>query len=233
MPTQTIFLQSCHDGIPIETRITYNGNTKNTASAPAVILAHPYGPLGGNMDNNVVVALHRYFSSKGYITASLNFRGSGNSKGRTSWTGMAERGDYQAVIHHLIDDAKPVPSSIIISGYSFGSMVAASMEPPPNIPHSYLLISYPLGVQWALATIKSSFFAHQVDRVMANENAFIVVGDRDNFTGVRSYRRWLEKQKGDRLDYVVVEDVDHFWFGKEETLVDKVNAWIEHKACPK
>lgn len=44
------------------------------------------------------------------------FRGCGRSKGRTSWTGMPERGDYQAVIDHLLKaDKYPKPSHLIIS----------------------------------------------------------------------------------------------------------------------
>lgn len=43
-------------------------------------------------------------------------RGCGRSKGRTSWTGIPERGDYQAVIDHLLEASKyPKPSHLIIS----------------------------------------------------------------------------------------------------------------------
>ncbi|KAI9257401.1 hypothetical protein BY458DRAFT_412006, partial [Sporodiniella umbellata] len=62
---------------------------------------HPYGPLGGNMNNNVVGALQKHFLSLGYIAVCFDFRGSGRSKGRTSWTGMPEREDYQAVMDFL------------------------------------------------------------------------------------------------------------------------------------
>lgn len=39
----TVFLQSLHDKTPIETLVSID---ESKPSAPAVILAHPYGPLG-------------------------------------------------------------------------------------------------------------------------------------------------------------------------------------------
>ena len=51
------------------------------------------------------------------------FRGCGHSKGRTSWTGIPERGDYQAVMDHLMKASKyPRPTHLIISvSYHAGS----------------------------------------------------------------------------------------------------------------
>lgn len=60
--------------------------------------------LGGNMNNNVVIALQQYFRSKGYVTICMNFRGCGKSKGRTSWTAMAEREDYNSVVSYALND---------------------------------------------------------------------------------------------------------------------------------
>lgn len=91
MPTETVFIESLHDKARIETRVTYNPDVQNQ---PAIVIAHPYGPLGttislvdtrllkcsqchlqgGNFVNNVVVTLHKYFAEKGYVAASLNFR---------------------------------------------------------------------------------------------------------------------------------------------------------------
>ncbi|CDS11728.1 hypothetical protein LRAMOSA03991 [Lichtheimia ramosa] len=228
MTSDTVLLESCHDKTLVEARITYNSHDNSTI-VPAIVLAHPYGPLGGNNRNNVIMALHGYFASKGFITASINFRGCGRSKGRTSWTGMPERGDYQAVIDHLLKaDKYPKPSHLIISGYSFGSMVAASMAPPEDVHCSYLLISYPLNVQWALATIKSSFFTSKVDELLASQQVHVIYGGHDQFTGLGSYQAWISKkrQNNKQLEATLVPEADHFWFGMEDTLVEKINDWI-------
>jgi alpha/beta superfamily hydrolase len=77
MPTETLFVDS--EKASIEVRLGYNHNANDTGtgtplSAPAIVLAHPYGPLGGNMHNNVVIALQKSLMNKGYTTASFNFR---------------------------------------------------------------------------------------------------------------------------------------------------------------
>ncbi|RKO92789.1 Alpha/Beta hydrolase protein, partial [Blyttiomyces helicus] len=61
---------------------------------------HPYGPLGGNMDNNVVAALFRNFASKGFMVIRFNFRGVGNSTGKTSWRGQGEVDDVLTVVRY-------------------------------------------------------------------------------------------------------------------------------------
>ena len=50
----------------------------------AVIVTHPWGPLGGNMNNNVVLAIAVWFQRLGITTMRFNFSGS-----------QIGRGDYQ------------------------------------------------------------------------------------------------------------------------------------------
>jgi alpha/beta superfamily hydrolase len=61
------------------------------------------------MNNNVVIAIQRHFLSLGYITACINFRGCGKSKGKTSWTGMSERDDYITVMDYLLSSNEKYP----------------------------------------------------------------------------------------------------------------------------
>jgi predicted acyl esterase len=125
MPSQTLFIESDLDKTLLEIQIS---SVSTDSSAPGIIIAHPYGPLGtcclfisksqpenkitdflrkkkkgGNMHNNVVIAIQRHFHNRGYVTVCLNFRGCGNSKGRTSWTGMPERSDYASVVRYLLE----------------------------------------------------------------------------------------------------------------------------------
>ncbi|KAJ8664204.1 hypothetical protein O0I10_000483, partial [Lichtheimia ornata] len=86
MSSDTVLLESCHDKTLIEARITYTShNTNNGDIVPAIVLAHPYGPLGGNNRNNVIMALHEYFVTKGFITASINFRQVCYKEARMLW----------------------------------------------------------------------------------------------------------------------------------------------------
>lgn len=135
---------------------------------------------------------------------------------------MPERGDYHAVMNYVMDRFRP--SRLVIGGYSFGSMIASSMPPPTNIPYSYLLISYPLSVQWALATFKSSYFTQQFTQVLSSGKALFIYGDSDQFTGVRSYQK-LKFTAPSKA--VMIPGADHFWFGYEDELKAALDAHFQ------
>lgn len=93
-------IPSQHDGSLLECRI-YHPLDKGGSSAGrccAVIVAHPYAPLGGSMDDSVVQLIVSACLTDGLIVGVFNFRGAGCSQGRTSWQGKAEREDYQSFI---------------------------------------------------------------------------------------------------------------------------------------
>ncbi|KAI8337467.1 Alpha/Beta hydrolase protein [Chlamydoabsidia padenii] len=251
MTVNTISIDS--EKATIEVRIGYNqqdnyspkSTTATPASAPAIVIAHPYGPLGGNMYNNVVVALQKSLMNKGYITASFNFRGSGNSTGRTSWTGIPEQKDYKAVVDYLLkqnDGHKDLPtvSHLLVCGYSYGSMIAASIR-ENRVPTSYLLISYPLRVAWALSLTKMSYFRSQVNQLLTasptiietNESqqqssplVLLIFGDQDQFTSINAYRSWVKTITSNTAKSIIVEGVDHFWADKENQLLDHMYSWL-------
>lgn len=170
------------------------------------------------MNNNVVISIQRHFLSKGYITACLNFRGCGESQGKTSWTGLPERQDYISVLDYLLlkDSKYPKVNKLILCGYSYGAMIANSID--CTIPCAYLLISLPLGVMWALATTKQHVFKKQRE-----EPTLCIYGDCDQFTSKSRFLNWC---KGvENISNVCVEGVDHFWFDHEQLLIEYVENW--------
>ena len=48
---------------------------------PGVVICHPHPLHGGNMDNNVVLAVSLALIEQGFATIRFNFRGVGNSEG--------------------------------------------------------------------------------------------------------------------------------------------------------
>ena len=48
---------------------------------PGVVMCHPHPLFGGNMDNNVVLAVTFELVQQGFATLRFNFRGVGNSEG--------------------------------------------------------------------------------------------------------------------------------------------------------
>ncbi|CAG8592558.1 11113_t:CDS:2, partial [Scutellospora calospora] len=95
-----IFIPSLHDGTSLEARVGVN-NIDEQKPIKAIIVSHPYGPLGGNFYNNVVVAVEQYFRDKEFLTIAFNFRGCGRSGGRTSWSGEPECEDYKTILEFL------------------------------------------------------------------------------------------------------------------------------------
>lgn len=86
----------------------------------------------------------RTFLSRGAVVATFNFRGAGNSQGRTSWSANPETFDYLSVLISFVlymqglcrlvellqetnADDNTAPINIVCAGYSYGSLVVSRM----------------------------------------------------------------------------------------------------------
>ncbi|RUS35202.1 Alpha/Beta hydrolase protein [Jimgerdemannia flammicorona] len=254
MPTQRVFLPS-HDGTPLEVRVSYS-DVSNQQDVTSVVIAHPYTPLGGSMQDHLVQFLHEHFSAeRGFVTASFNFRGAGRSGGHTTWTAHPEAGDYKTIVDFLIKGGGPVapadvssssmvvlpkPTKMIIAGYSYGSMIAAAIDPSnyPNLTLTYILLSHPQSVYWALASWGSSHFRARANALLAGvpvvgapprppPRVLLVMGTKDNFTGIAAFRRWTAARRRDGLVVREVEGADHFWWGREDEVAEIVDEFLD------
>ncbi|CAG8456023.1 9290_t:CDS:2 [Paraglomus brasilianum] len=242
--TERISIPSVHDNKLLETRVSY---LNHVGALKAVIISHPYGPLGGNFNNNVVVAIEEFFLGKDYLTLAFNFRGVGKSEGRTSWTGAPECDDYRTMVDFLANRGTvsgkqllqiPPVSEIIIVGYSYGSLIATSLSSyTTSVPLSFVIISYPYSVIWFLTFFcTSQYLTCFGDLVSSDERILFVYGDSDQFTGVRKYRRLVEDcHLSEKPNWTVreLDDIDHFWYGTgmEAALIGVLDEWLN--ACQK
>lgn len=98
------FLIAVADGVQIECRQFPEPSRVKKQIETALILAHPYPPMGGDMDNNVVMALFEglvdQFGDRVLVLA-YNSRGAGRTTARCSWTGASEVQDVKALMDHL------------------------------------------------------------------------------------------------------------------------------------
>ncbi|KAI5286458.1 hypothetical protein KEM54_006774 [Ascosphaera aggregata] len=148
---------SIYDGAQIQCRIelpanvdAHNISARCTSWKPrASIIAHPYQPLGGSCDDPVVRTVARELLRLGYVVGTFNFRGAGQSQGKTSWTGRGEMGDYtsfcivmmEMIVMILARKSTETSSALeglkdmefVLAGYSYGSMIAS------NLPSSELI----------------------------------------------------------------------------------------------
>ncbi len=117
-PTLRLTLPSIHDNTPLSCRVYHPLSLSPSLKAPRwekhiAIVAHPYAPLGGCQDDHIVTATASTLLRLGFMVATFDFRGAGDSPGRTSWTGKAERSDYMSVAgfltfySHYLDPFRP------------------------------------------------------------------------------------------------------------------------------
>jgi uncharacterized protein len=89
------------------------------------LIAHPHPLFGGSMNNKVVHALTRAFTSLGYAAARMNFRGVGKSAGDHD-EGRAEVDDMAVLLSHMQEKYPGLPFAL--AGFSFGTFVQAQLH---------------------------------------------------------------------------------------------------------
>ncbi|KAI8996737.1 Alpha/Beta hydrolase protein [Gaertneriomyces semiglobifer] len=206
----------------LETRIYSGGARKETC----VILAHPYGPLGGNLNNNVVEALFRNFAEKGFMTVRFNFRGVGGSTGHTSLRGKGEQEDVLSVCKYVVDRPSLAPKKILLCGYSYGSIATSAVA--SKIPElaGIIFISYPSGVLWFLTMFNGNACVQSLRAISPQIPKLFLHGGRDNFTSKVAFTKLVDSLPTVNRTCVVLPDDDHFFVGKESSLIGHVNQWL-------
>ena len=172
---------------------------------PGVAVCHPHPLYGGDMENNVVVALCRALAGAGMVALRFNFRGVGGSSG--SYGGGSEEGqDARAALDLLVGLAEVDSSRLGLAGYSFGALVAlgtgdervravAAVSPPAG---GLDLASLPRGIP-----------------------TLLVSGDRDDVSPALGLPE-MAASLGPPCEIRSVGGADHFWWGHEETLATAV-----------
>ncbi|KXS97520.1 hypothetical protein AC578_4608 [Pseudocercospora eumusae] len=136
-PTYTFTVPSIHDDTSLDCRI-YHPKALSRILHPdearlrGAIVAHPYAPLGGCYDDETVLSVTECLLKQGYVVFTFNFRGAGDSAGKTSWTGKPEVDDYSTIvglaIYYLQNlTIDPSPIELLLAGYSFGSLILARL----------------------------------------------------------------------------------------------------------
>ncbi|KAI9733028.1 MAG: hypothetical protein M1834_003573 [Cirrosporium novae-zelandiae] len=148
-PSVSFSIPSLYDDTTIDARLYHP--SRNSWRRKGAIIAHPYAPFHGSMDDHVVHLLTNVLLASGFVVGLFNFRGAGTSKARTSWSGKAEDLDYISFVgffviymDHLEPDKLPVrvssnsvqrevenstkePITLILGGYSYGSLITSHL----------------------------------------------------------------------------------------------------------
>ena len=179
---------------------------------PAVVALHPHPLYGGDMDNNVVMAVGLALAEKGIAAFRLNFRGVGASQGSFA-EGEGEREDVRAALDFVCQEPAIDAKRLGLAGYSFGAMVALPVAAAGVRVKALAVISLPL-LPPGLEPLKA--FARP---------KLILAGERDQFIPV-SLLGELVQGLPPPLEWEVLPGADHFWWGQEKPLAQRVAAFF-------
>ena len=200
------------DGLTFEGVITQPDD--GSGPWPGVVICHPHPLHGGNMDNNVVLALALGLVDEGFVTLRFNFRGVGGSEGEHT----EGKNEHQEVLGalELIKAWPDTNAKTGLAGYSFGTSVI--------LGHSEL---YPEAD--AIALVSPPFRAVEGSPLKESKvPSLIVTGDRDKL--VDSTQLDAELASFNHApEFKIFDGVDHFWYGQESRLVPEVCRFFSEK----
>lgn len=172
---------------------------------PAVLLCHPHPLYGGNMHNNVIVAVGNALVKEGFAVLRFNFRGVGQSEGSFN-EGVGEQDDARACLSFLLEREEIDSHRLGIGGYSFGGMIAFSVGVRENAAAALAGIS-PVIPKDALKG--------------CTKPKIIISGTADDMVPTALIAKEVNKA-GEPKDFRVIDGADHFWWGFEEQLGEMV-----------
>ncbi|KOS15601.1 hypothetical protein Malapachy_2620 [Malassezia pachydermatis] len=217
------------------------------------VIAHPYGFLGGSQDDVTVKIIARILTQQGLYAVTYNARGIGESEGRGSWSLQPEAFDMRLVVQQAMEQTPAFTSTsrplLYIVGYSAGSLQASTVRPMKtgrwaDAYVQYVLLSYPLGVRWALTSFHTLKFNAaleeliRLDKSSSSTSVCVIYTTRDQFTSqevrtfsivltLQSYATWIEHLRT-LSPHLVVHRVegDHYWRepSMQRTLIETLRA---------
>lgn len=176
---------------------------------PGVVLCHPHPLYGGNMDNNVIMAVARNLNEQGIAALRFNFRGVGASNGRYD-DGNGEQDDARSALAALASQPEIDSSRLAIMGYSFGGMIALAVGGKDEHVQVLAAVS-PVIVPGVLQGV--------------NKPVYLTCGSNDHVVMPEALYGEVEKMSlPGKVE--VVQGVDHFWWGHEGEMARKVGAFF-------
>jgi len=172
---------------------------------PIVVICHPHPLYGGNMDNNVVMAISSAFLNQPIAVLRFNFRGVGNSGGKFNG-GIGEQDDVKSALDFVSKLPEIDRNRVGLAGYSFGGLMALSVAMGDDRVRQLALVSPALNEKgWA------QFKEYNLPK-------FVIVGDADYMVPFQPFRHLF----GNTKQYQIIAGADHFWIGTELAVSEKI-----------
>ena len=192
----------------------------------AALICAPHPNFAGNMENNLVVALAREFSSHS-MTLRFDYRGIGASEIKLTedvsvfdyWDGIELSKNYAdpladvaAAATALREAANDLP--LVILGYSFGSIVG-------------LMSGLKLDGARAMAAIAPPLAMYPFDFLSSCQIPCALVSGDGDFVFSRGESERLKSVWSDKVHQLVLPGQDHFFRDSEVAVCAQVRAFVE------
>ena len=182
-----------------------------------VVICHPHPQYGGEMTNNVVMAVSSSVVAYGMAALRFNFRGVGRSGGAYD-NGIGEQDDALAALEALatgvVGDDLPDELRVGLAGYSFGGGVALGAARGALGLAALALISPAIGDDASPETLSALTMPK-----------LIATGEADNFATVERVRSLAATLPG-ATELYIAPQTDHFWWGEEMNLSRRVGEFL-------
>jgi uncharacterized protein len=189
------------DGVTCEGLLARSNVNDQT---PGIVICHPHPLRGGDMLNNVVVALAEAFTAVGFAVLRFNFRGVGRSTGHYA-EGVGEQEDAKAALACLSAEPGIDADRLFLVGYSFGARVTLAVASTDSRVRGFIVIAPPvLHGDWP--SLES-----------AHGPKIFFCGARDP-VAPPAVLTGMIKGLPEPKRLVVFSDADHFFVGQECTL---------------
>lgn len=179
---------------------------------PAVSVCHPHPLYGGDMSNNVVLAICQALARQSIAAFRFNFRGVGKSEG-TFGGGIVEQEDIKAALVFTSSTPNIDPSKLGLAGYSFGASVAMSVAIQDEKVKLLALVSPPL----------SDSGWEQLNRY--SKPKYLITGSHDSIVPISRFQQYTDVALEPK-QCQVISGADHFWHGFEDEVAGGITRFF-------
>lgn len=174
-----------------------------------VVVCHPHPLYGGDMENNVVIAICQALVARSVAALRFNFRGAGGSGGIFGG-GVKERDDVKAALDYLTARKEVDAGRLGLAGYSFGGAVAFPVAQQDDRVKKLALVS-PALADSGWAQLKEW-----------SRPKIVLLGDADTVVPYDPLKKYFDGADA----FHVIHGADHFWCGFEREIEKRVGGFF-------
>ncbi|MEE9200575.1 MAG: dienelactone hydrolase family protein [Candidatus Brocadiales bacterium] len=216
------------EGLQLEGVLSYKEDLRCDRK---VLLCPPHPNLGGNMDNNVILALARMQAENGFVTMRFNYRGVGKSQSHykdfaenykywetTFGDGNLEGplNDTKAALEFIKSTATEDSPRVFVVGYSLGAVMGMKIGVNEDSVKALVGIATPFG-------------AYNFDFLEAYKRPKLFICSDNDFATKVEDTKVSTKKLSEPKELIIKTNTSHFYFGIEQELCQDVLRFLQQQ----